>query len=36
VDIGIQSYIAAHAVAEWKYWNVAGRNAHFGVELMLK
>jgi hypothetical protein len=35
-DIGIHSYIAARAAAEWKYWNVAGRNAHFGVELMLK
>ena len=35
-DIGIHSYVTARAAAEWKYWNVAGRNAHFGVELMLK
>jgi HEPN domain-containing protein len=35
-DIGIHNYIAARTAAEWGYWNVAGRNAHFGVELMLK
>ncbi len=35
-DIGIHSYIAARAASEWGYWHVAGRNAHFGVELLLK
>lgn len=35
-DIGIHSYIAARTAADWNYWHVAGRNAHFGVELMLK
>jgi hypothetical protein len=35
-DIAIHNYISARTAAEWNYWNVAGRNAHFGVELMLK
>ena len=35
-DIGIHSYIVARTAADWNYWQVAGRNAHFGVELMLK
>lgn len=35
-DIAIHSYIAARAASDWGYWHVAARNAHFGVELMLK